>query len=137
MGQVQPKSWDQVRPGVLQGLAPTNGLYSAWNWEKGLYDYYEAPEKDRPSYGAEIQPPPAQNALGSALGEDPDRSSHGMPHSAKYVGTGSVALGEIVAVVQSANGIAPWVGVALALAVPTAILWFTVKLGDIFSTSER
>jgi len=119
-----------IRPGITEGLAPTNGLYSAWNWDKGQYDYYESPEKQRPSYGDEIKPPPTQNALGSALGEDPDRSSHGMPRRAKYVGSGPVALGEIVSVTSVNGSVSPWIGVALALAIPTGLLWFTVKLGD-------
>lgn len=121
---------DAIRPGITKGLAPTNGLYSAWNWNKGQYDYYESPENQRPSYGDEIKPPPTQNALGSALGEDPDRSSHGMPRRAKHVGSGPVALGEIVSVASSDSSVSPWVGVALALAIPTGILWLTVRLGD-------
>lgn len=129
MPQQQLKGLDAIRPGMSQGFAPTNGLYSVWNWNKGLYDYYESPEQQRPSYGSEIKPPPTQNALGSALGEDPDRSSQGIPPRAKYVGTGPVAIGEIASVVPPAESISPWLGVLLALTIPTALLWFTVSLG--------
>lgn len=127
--QHQQLGVDQVRPGVSRGIAPTNGLYSAWNWKKGLYDYFEVPEGSRPSYGDEVTPPPKQNALGSALGEDPDRSSHKMPFRAKYVGSGPVAMGEIVSVVEPSHSRSPWVGVALALVIPTALLWITTHLG--------
>jgi len=119
-----------IRPGIAEGLAPTNGLYSSWNWNKGQYDYYESPFQQRPNYGDEVKPPPTQNSLGAALGEDPDRSSHGMPRRARYVGSGPLALGEIVSVAPAEGSISPWVGVALALVVPTGLLWLTVKLGD-------
>lgn len=132
MRNVEPKTWDTVRPGMVEGLASTNGIYSAWNWSNGQYDYFEGPASQRPSYGDEIKPPPAQNAFGSALGEDPDRSSRSMPRTARYVGSGPVALGEIVAVVESADGVSPWMGVVLALVIPSALLWATVKLGDFF-----
>jgi len=131
MQNVAPKSWQEIRPGMLQGLAPTNGLYSAWNWDKGLYDYYESPDNQRPSYGAEVPLPPVGGALGNALGEDPDVSSNEMPRTAKYVGSGPVALGEIVSVDAGTAGVGPWLGVAAAIVVPTALLYFTVKLGDI------
>lgn len=128
MAQTQLRGLDAIRPGISQGLSPTNGLYSVWNWNKGLYDYYESPEQQRPSYGAEVKPPPVQNSLGGELGEDPDRSSNGIPPRAKRVGQGPVALGEIASVVPSSESISPWVGVVLALAIPTALLWFTVSL---------
>ena len=128
MAQTQLRGLDAIRPGVAQGLSPTNGLYSVWNWDKGLYDYYESPEQQRPSYGAEVKRPPVQNSLGSTLGEDPDRSSNGIPPRAKRVGQGSVALGEIASVVPSSESISPWVGVVLSRAIPTALLWITVSI---------
>jgi len=121
---------------MVQGLASTNGIYSAWNWGNGQYDYFEAPESQRPGYGSEVGPPPTNGALGSSLGEDPDRSSHRMPRSARYVGSGHLALGEIVSVAEGAEDVAPWVGVALALVIPTALLYATVKLGDIFGSGR-
>lgn len=134
--KTQLRGLDAIRPGIAQGLAPTHGLYSVWNWDKGLYDYYEAPEQQRPSYGAEVTPPPVQNSLGSALGEDPDRSSNGIPPRAKRVGQGQVALGEIASVVPSMDSISPWVGVVLALTIPTALLWLTVSLGKFTEKSS-
>ncbi|MHC4119750.1 MAG: hypothetical protein ACYSWO_19810 [Planctomycetota bacterium] len=131
MKTAQLTGLDAIRPGLTQGLMPTNGLYSAWNWETGLYDYYESSDGQRPSYGDEVKLPPTHNSLGSSLGEDPDRSSHGIPTRAKFVGSGPVALGEIVSVVPSAESISPWIGVALALAIPTALLWLTTHLGDV------
>jgi len=134
--QYQQMGIDQVRPGVSRGLAPTNGLYSAWNWDKGQYDYFEAPAGNRPSYGSEIPPPPSQGALGSALGEDPDNSSHRMPMRAKYVGSGHLAMGEVVAVVEGVESASPWVGVVLALVIPSALLWLTVRLGDVIGRRD-
>lgn len=127
---MQLKGLDAIRPGITQGFAPTNGLYSVWNWNKGLYDYYESPEQKRPTYGSEIKPPPMHGALGSALGENPDTSSQGIPRSAKYVGNGPVALGEMASIVPPTEAISPWIGVFLALTIPTALLWLTVSLGD-------
>ena len=131
--QLQQVKVDQVRPGVSHGLASTNGIYSAWNWDKGRYDYFEAPAGAVPSYGAEVLPPPVQNALGSALGEDPDRSSHKMPLRTKYVGSGPIAMGEIVSVIEGSEAVSPWFAVALALVFPTSILWITVHLGDLMT----
>lgn len=131
MNHAQLTGLDAIRPGLTQGFSPTNGLYSVWNWDTGRYDYYESPERQRPSYGSEVKPPPMQNALGSALGEDPDRSSNGMPARAKFVGSGPIALGEIVSVVPSVESISPWIGVVLALAIPTALLWLTTHLGSV------
>jgi len=132
----QLRGLDAIRPGLAQGLVSTNGLYSVWNWNKGLYDYYESPAQQRPSYASEIKPPP-HGALGSALGEDPDKSSQGIPSRAKYVGAGPVALGEIASVVPPVESISPWIGVVLALTIPTALLWITVSLGRVAGEQKR
>lgn len=121
-------AWTNVRPGFHSGTFATNGVYSVWSWDKGMYDYYQADASNRPGYGSEVKPPITPNALSGMLGEDPDRSGHSMPRSAKYVGSGSVAMGEIVSVAQPAAGLGAWTKVALALAIPTAILWLTTRM---------
>jgi len=108
----------------------THGMYSIWNWNKGLYDYYQVPEGKRPSYGLEVNPPPpAPMGLGSVIGEDPDVSGHVLPSSAKLVGGGALAMGEVVSARQEPmTRINPWLGVVLAIAVPTALLYVTANL---------
>jgi hypothetical protein len=130
-----------VRPGVNYGAIATNGMYSVWDWATGKYKYYQAPEPDRPKYGEEVPPPPFSPALGSALGEAPDTSGHSLPPRAKYVGTGSLAMGEIVSEVSTQTPINPWLCVGLAIVVPTALLWLTTRLDnrpqeEIFGTFE-
>lgn len=114
-------------PGNNSGIVATNGVYSVWSWNKGLYDYYQTDAANRPGYGSEVKPPSVSNSLSGVLGEDPDRSGHRMPVNAKYVGSGALAMGEIVAVTPQAIR-NPWIGVILALAIPTALLWFTTKI---------
>jgi len=122
-------AWTNVRPGFNMGTFATNGVYSVWSWDKGMYDYYQANAANRPGYGSEVKPPITMNALsGGMLGEDPDRSGHAMPTNAKYIGSGSLAMGEVVSAVQSAAGFGSWIKVALALTIPSAVLWLTTKL---------
>lgn len=109
------------------GIVATNGVYSVWSWDKGLYDYYQADAANRPGYGSEVKPPMVSNSLSGVLGEDPDRSGHKMPVNAKYVGSGALAMGEVVAVTPQVSR-NPWIAVILALAIPTALLWFTTKI---------
>lgn len=116
-----------LRTGFNSGIAATNGVYSVWSWDKGLYDYYQADSKSRPGYGSEVKPPITSGSLSGVLGEDPDQSGHRMPSSAKHIGSGSLAMGEIVAVVQPAAR-NPWIAVVLAMAIPTALLWLTTKI---------
>jgi hypothetical protein len=117
-----------MRSGINYGSIATNGMYSVWDWSKGQYDYFQLPKEYRPKYGEEVRPPPFSPALGSALGEDPDHSGHILPRKAKYVGSGSLAMGEIVSVSETATPINPWLCVALAIAIPTGLLWLTTKL---------
>lgn len=131
---VRKLSLSGIKPGVNYGSFSTNGLYSVWNWDKGLYDYYQADERTRPGYGAEVKIPVTPNAMSGVLGEDPDLSGHTMPRAAKYAGSGIAAMGEVVSSVQTASGWSPWVKVVLAFAIPSALLWFTTRLS--FGHSE-
>ena len=117
-----------MQPGVNYGAIATNGMYSVWDWSTGKYNYYQAPQADRPKYGEEVPPPPFSPALGSALGEAPDTSGHTLPRNAKCVGTGSLAMGEIVSSIESGTPFNPWLCVGLAIVIPTALLWLTTKM---------
>lgn len=121
-------AWTNVKPGFNSGTFATNGVYSVWRWDKGMYDYYQADQKNRPGYGSEVKHPITANALSGVLGEDPDRSGHEMPVNAKPIGSGSLAMGEVVSTVQTAAGMSAWVAVVLALTIPSALLWLTTKL---------
>jgi hypothetical protein len=125
---VRKLSLSGVKHGVNNGSFSTNGIYSVWNWDKGLYDYYQADEHSRPGYGAEVKIPITPNAMSGVLGEDPDLSGHTMPRAAKYAGSGVVAMGEVVSSVQMAAGWSPWIKVALAFAIPSFLLWLTTRL---------
>jgi hypothetical protein len=118
----------KVKPGGNPGSFSTNGVYSVWNWDKGLYDYYQADEKTKPGYGSEVSTPVTPGAMAGTLGEDPDLSGHTMPVNARYAGSGAMAMGEVVSAVQTATGWGPWIKVALAFAIPSALLWITTKL---------
>lgn len=120
-------SLTNLRPGFNSGISATNGVYSVWSWNKGLYDYYQADSKNRPGYGSEVKPPITSNSLSGVLGEDPDQSGHRMPSSAKHIGSGSLAMGEVVAIAPPAAR-NPWIAVVLAMAIPTALLWLTTKI---------
>lgn len=111
-----------------QGAIATNGMYSIWNWTHGLYDYYQSPESTRPKYGQEVPPPPRNFSGG--LGEDPDYSGHSLPRNTKFVGRGALAMGEVVSSVEPSISRNPWIKVALAIGIPTAILWLTTKIGN-------
>jgi len=128
ISRVRKLALADVRPGRNHGSFSTNGLYSVWNWDKGLYDYYQADEKNRPGYGSEVKVPVTPGAMSGLLGEDPDLSGHTMPVNARYSGAGPMALGEVVSSVQMASGWGPWVKVALAMAIPAALLWVTTRL---------
>lgn len=118
-----------IKPGINYGSFSTNGVYSVWNWDKGLYDYYQTDERNRPGYGSEVKIPVTPSAMSGVLGEDPDRSGHTMPVGAKHVGSGLMAMGEIVSSVQMVSGWSPWIKVALAFAIPTMLLlWFTKRM---------
>ena len=125
-------AFTNVRPGFNSGTFATNGVYSVWSWDKGLYDYYQADSKNRPGYGSEVKPPMVSNSLSGVLGEDPDQSGHRMPVNVKHIGSGSLAMGEVVAVVPPASR-SPWIAVILALVIPTTLLWITTRL----DTSRR
>ncbi len=125
---VRRLSLSGVKPGVNYGSFSTNGVYSVWNWDKGLYDYYQTDERNRPGYGAEIKVPITPNAMSGVLGEDPDRSGHTMPSGARYAGSGSMAMGEVVSAVQMETGLGPWLKVALAFVIPSALLWITTRV---------
>lgn len=117
-----------IKPGVNYGGFATNGVYSVWNWDKGLYDYYQTDEKTKPGYGSEVRVPVTPGAMAGMLGEDPDLSGHTMPLSAKYAGSGAMAMGEVVSSVQNASGWSPWIKVAMAFAIPSVLLWVTTRL---------
>jgi hypothetical protein len=123
-----------VRPGVNHGSFSTNGIYSVWSWDKGLYDYYQADPGSRPGYGSEVKVPVTPGAMAGLLGEDPDLSGHTMPTSAQYAGSGPVAMGEVVSAVQTATGWAPWAKVVLAFAIPAFLLWATTNLNVVKSS---
>lgn len=123
----QKVAFTSLSPEINSGISATNGVYSVWSWNKGLYDYYQADSKSRPGYGSEVRPPMTSNSLSGVLGEDPDRSGHPMPVNVKYVGSGSLAMGEVVSAVQPA-GRSPWIAVILALTIPTALLWLATKI---------
>lgn len=126
--RVRKLALSDVKPGVNHGAFSTNGTYSVWNWDKGLYDYYQADAGSRPGYGSEVKVPVTPGAMAGLLGEDPDLSGHTMPVNARYGGSGPMALGEVVSAVQTASGWGPWVRVAIALAIPSALLWITTRL---------
>lgn len=128
MNRVRKLSLSGVKPGVNNGSFSTNGIYSVWNWDKGLYDYYQTDEKAKPGYGSEVSVPVTPGAMSGALGEDPDLSGHTMPTNSRYAGSGAMALGEVVSAVQTASGWGPWIKVALAFVIPSALLWITTKL---------
>lgn len=114
------KAWTNIRPGT----------FSVWNWNKGQYDYYKAPPNAIPGYGDEVKSPPPQ-VLSGLVGEDPDTSSRLLPKRSKLVGSGQVALGEIVSL-SGSNGLSPsWTSVALVVLGPIAILWLLAKLSEI------
>ena len=125
-----------VASAVVSGVPATNGTYSVWSWDKGLYDYYQADEKNRPAYGSEVRPPGMSSSLSGVLGEDPDRSGHRMPIHVKRIGSGAMAMGEIVAAPQAA-GRNPWIAVVLAMVIPTALLWLTTRLGSTRQLGDR
>lgn len=116
-----------VLKGAIQGKVPLAGIYSVWDWSNGRYNYYQAPAHQRPRYGDEVQPPKPNNSLGSVLGEEPDHSGNALPRSAKYLGSGHRAMGEVVSSVES-ELTNPWVAVVLAIAIPTALLWVTTRI---------
>jgi hypothetical protein len=119
------KAWTNVRPGSLGA----HNIVSAWNWSTGQYDYYQIPKPLAPSYGDEVKPPQPGVSL-AGLGEDPDQSARPIPFGARKVGSGSRALGDIASPQSTSVGPAAWVGVAIAIAVPVAILFVTVNLRD-------
>ncbi len=125
---VRQVALSDIKLGVNHGGVATNGVYSVWNWDKGLYDYYQTDEKNKPGYGSEIRIPVTPGAMSGLLGEDPDLSGHTMPVNARYAGSGAMALGEVVSAVQMVSGWGPWVKVALAFAIPSALLLITTRL---------
>ena len=116
-----------VLKGALAGNVPLAGIYSVWDWSNGRFNYYQAPANNKPRYGDEVQPPKPNYSLGSALGEEPDHSGNSLPRGAKYLGSGHRAMGEVVSSVESDLG-NPWFAVALAIVVPTALLWLTTRI---------
>jgi hypothetical protein len=115
---VPSKAWTNLRP----------GLYSAWNWSTGQYDYYQARRPTR-GYGERIEPPPAQ--LGGILGEDPDVSGHVLPFGARRVGSGSQAMGEIVSLPRTPVGFAALAGATMAVAAPIFLLLGMIKAWEL------
>lgn len=106
-------------------------IASVWNWDTGRYDYYRVPTSSRRTYGAEMTPPPAGQALGG-VGEDPDASSHPLPIGSRMVGSGDQAMGNIVSLPRTATALATWAALALAIGIPVAMLLGMAHLGDLF-----
>lgn len=126
------KAWTNVRPGTL-GL---HNVVSAWNWNTGQYDYYQLPKPLAPSYSDEVKPPQPGMSL-AGLGEDPDQSARPLPFGARRIGSGSRALGDIVSPQSASAGPAAWVGVAIAIVVPVALLFVTANLRDWFGSKAE
>jgi len=116
-----------ILKGAIAGKVPLAGIYSVWDWSNGRYNYYQASAHRKPRYGDEVQPPKPNYSLGSSLGEEPDHSGNALPRGVRYLGNGHRAMGEIVSSVESELK-NPWTAVALAIAIPTALLWLTTRI---------
>jgi hypothetical protein len=111
-------AWTNFRP----------GLYSAWNWKTGKYDYYRF-NRPMAGYGDEINHPQPR-LVDNPVGESPEQSASPLPRGARKFGEGDIAVGEVVNTNAEQTGIKAWAAVALALLVPTALLWLATHLGD-------
>jgi hypothetical protein len=122
---VKSKAWTNVRPGT----------YSAWNWQTGLYDYYQGVESTV-GYGDQVRHP-GPRLVTNPVGETPEESAHPLPRGVRKVGSGPTALGEIVDASNADMGLAGLAGVALAIIIPAALLWVTANLGRFLEPREE
>lgn len=106
--------------------APRPGTYSAWNWRTGQFDYF-VKRSGMAGYGDPVGHPKAR-VVDNPVGESPEQSAQMLPRGARKVGSGEVALGEVVAVQETTSDLAAWGRVALALVIPSLLLWATVSL---------
>lgn len=66
-------------------------IHSVYNWKKGKFDYYEAPQKPWP---ISDYPKPRSGPL-REIGAAPEEVAHKLPAGARYVGDGDEAKGLI------------------------------------------
>ncbi len=70
-------------------------IYSRFIPERGLYDYYDAPEEQRPINGD--LPIPKMPGVVNGIGAPAMLAGRPLPPSARYVGSGALARGMIAA----------------------------------------
>jgi len=102
------------------------GIYSAWNWKTGQYDYY-SDTLPRRGYGDQVKHPKAR-LVTNLVGETPEESAHPLPRGTRKVGSGESAMGEVVDPNSVNGGLRMWGAVALIVLIPTAVLWFTTHM---------